>query len=51
MTGARRLAPPSNLRYELTVEPSGDAAVTLALAALPACGETGSVCTTDGTTL
>ena len=51
VTGARRLAPPSNLRYELTVEPSGDAAVTLALAALPACGETGSVCTTDGRAL
>ena len=51
VTGARRLAPPSNLRYELTVAPSGDAAVTLALAALPACGETGSVCTADGTAL
>ena len=51
VTKARRLSPPSNLRYELTVEPSGDAAVTLALATLPACGETGSVCTTDGTAL
>ena len=49
--GARRLAPPSNLRYELNVEPSGDAAVTLSLGALPACGEAGSVCTADGRAL
>ena len=48
---ARRLSPPSNRRYELTVEPAGDAAVTLALAALPACGAAGSVCTADGRAL
>ncbi|MYI68384.1 MAG: hypothetical protein F4103_06430, partial [Boseongicola sp. SB0673_bin_14] len=45
---ARRLAPPSNLRFELTLAPDGDDAVGLELAALPACGEDGSVCTGDG---
>ena len=48
---ARRLSPPSNERYELTLTPGGNAAVTLALAALPACGEAGSVCTADGRAL
>ena len=47
VTKARRLAPPSNRRFELTIEPSSHAAVTFALASLPACGETGSVCTAD----
>ncbi len=51
VTKARRLSPPSNRRYELTVEPAGDAAVRLALAALPACGVAGSVCTADGRAL
>ena len=52
LTKARRLAPPSNRRYELTVEPDGNAAVTLALASpLPACGAAGSVCTADGRAL
>ena len=45
---ARRLNPPSNERFELTLAPGGNEAVTLELAALPACGETGSVCTADG---
>ena len=44
---ARRLSPPSNERYELKLAPGGNAAVTLELAALPACGEAGSVCTAD----
>ena len=48
---ARRLEPPSNERYELTLTPGGNAPVTLALAALPACGEAGSVCTADGRAL
>ena len=51
VTGARRLAPPSNLRYELTVAPSSDEPVTLSLAALPVCGAPGSVCTADGRAL
>ena len=48
---ARRLSPPSNERFEMTLAPDGNDAVTLALAALPACGETGSVCTADGRAL
>ena len=48
---ARRLAPPSNQRYELRVVPSSDAPVTFRLAALPACGASGSVCTADGRAL
>ena len=35
----------------LDATPGGNAAVTLALAALPACGEAGSVCTADGRAL
>ena len=46
---ARRLNPPSNESYEITVEPTGNAAAMLELAAsLPACGASGSVCTSDG---
>ena len=48
---ARRLSPPSNERFELMLTPDGNGAVTLALAALPACGEAGSVCTADGRAL
>ena len=48
---ARRLSPPSNERFELTLTPDGTGAVALALAALPACGEAGSVCTADGRAL
>ena len=44
---ARRIEPTSNLRYELTVQPEGGAAVTLNLAALPACGAAGAVCTAN----
>ena len=48
---ARRFEPPANLRYELTLAPSGDGAVTLARAALPACGAPGAVCAGDGRSL
>ena len=48
---ARRLSPPSNERFEMTLAPVGNDAVELALAALPACGEAGSVCTADGRAL
>ena len=47
LTDVRRLSPPSNLRYELTVRPSGNGAVTLARGALPACGESDTICTAD----
>ena len=48
---ARRLSPPSNRRFEMKLVPAGNAAVTLALAALPACGASGSVCTANGRAL
>ena len=51
VTEARRASPPSNLRFVLTLEPEGNAAVRLALAGLPGCGREGSVCTADGRAL
>ena len=51
LTRTRRLEPPANLRYELTLTPSSDGAVTLARMALPACGAPGAVCTGDGRAL
>ncbi len=43
--GARRVTQGSDLGFYVTVKPSGLGTVTLALATLPACGQTGSVCT------
>ena len=49
---AKRTGEDSNLEFRLTVEPSGNGAVTLALATpLPACGQSGAVCTADGRAL
>ena len=49
---AKRTEQDSNLGFRLTVEPSGNGAVTLALATpLPACGQSGAVCTADGRAL
>ena len=42
---ARRVTPGSDLGFYVTVKPSGFGTVTLSLATLPACGQTGSVCT------
>ncbi len=51
VTKARRLAPPSNRRYELTVAPAGNAPVRLKLGSSPACSSAGAVCTADGRAL
>ena len=52
VTGANRLAPPSNQRYRLRVRASSNAAVTIALREdLPACDEDKSICTPDGRAL
>ena len=51
LTKARRFEPPANRRYELTLTPSGDGAVTLTRMALPACGAPDTVCTGDGRAL
>ena len=48
---ARRVTQGSNLGFYVTVVPSGNDAVTLSLATLPACGQTGSVCTGDSRAL
>ena len=49
ITGARRVDPPADLEFDIVVKPDGDGAVSLSLAsALPACGETGAVCTAGG---
>ena len=49
ITGARRVKPPHDLEFDIVVEPSGDGAVSFSLASpLPACGETGAVCTAAG---
>ena len=45
---ARRLARPSNLRWEITVEPSSDADVVLALPVTTNCAAEGAICTAGG---
>ena len=47
--GTKRVKPPHDREFDITVEPDGNAAVSLSLASLlPACGETGAVCTAPG---
>ena len=48
---AQRLAKPSNAHWQLTVEPEGDAAVTITAPADRPCTETRAICTGDGRTL
>ena len=49
ITGARRVKPPHDLEFDIVVKPGGDGAVSFSLASpLPACGETGAVCTAGG---
>lgn len=45
---ARRLARPQNIRWEITVRPDGDGAVTVTLPATTDCNATGAICTPDG---
>ena len=45
---ARRLAPPSNRGWEITVEPHSEAAVVVVLPATGDCGAAGAVCTSTG---
>ena len=51
VTGAQRLAPPSNMGWKLTIKPTRDEAVTIAVPANLACTETGAICTLDGRAL
>ena len=45
---ARRLAPGENVRWEITVEPSGNGAATVVLPATSDCAAEGAICTQDG---
>ena len=51
VTGAGRLARPSNMRWLITVRPSVWGDMTMTLAHGRACGETGAICTADGKAL
>ena len=49
ITGARRVTRGDNQHFDIVVKPSGNDAMTFSLhSPLPACGETGSVCTEAG---
>ena len=48
VTGARRLERPGNIRWEITVRPSSDAAVTIVLPVTEDCEADGAICTEDG---
>ena len=48
VTGARRLNPPSNQSWEMTVDPAGAADVTMTVRATTACDTAPGVCTTGG---
>ena len=45
---ARRLNPPSNVGWEITVEPSGNGPVTIVLPVTADCAAQGAICTGDG---
>ncbi len=48
---ARRAAPPSNLGWEITVEPSGDEDVTITLSTTTDCNASDAICTSGETPL
>ena len=48
VTNARRLDPPGNVRWEITVEPSSDAEVSIVLPETTDCDDQGAICTADG---
>ena len=48
VTQARRLNPPSNIGWELTVTPGGDGNITVALPETTDCDAQGAVCAEDG---
>ena len=48
VTNAQRLEPGKNIRWEITVTPSGDADVTLSLPVTTDCASQGAICTGDG---
>ena len=48
VTNARRLDPPGNVRWEITVEPSSDADMSIVLPETTDCAHQGAICTGDG---
>ena len=48
VANVRRLEPGKNVRWEITVQPSGDADVTLSLPVTTDCASQGAICTGDG---
>ena len=48
VTGARRLDPPSNVAWEITVAPAGNDDVTVRRGPTEDCADTSAVCTEDG---
>ena len=48
MVKASRLEPGKNIRWEITVQPSGNADVTIVLPVTTDCAAQGAVCTGDG---
>ena len=48
VTKASRLAPPSNVGWEITVTPDGDGTVTIVLPVTTDCAADGAICTEDG---
>ena len=48
---ARRVAPPGNEQWTITIEPDGHGAVSVLLPATTDCDATGAICTADGRTL
>ena len=51
ITGARRSVRGSNLKFKVTMAPSGHQPVGLSLATLPSCGQRHAICTADGRAL
>ena len=48
VAGARRLAPPSHIGWEIQVEPDGDGAATIVLPVTTDCTAEGAICTEEG---
>ena len=48
VTNARRLEPPGNVRWEITVTPDAERAVTIVLPVTTDCDASGAICTQDG---
>ena len=48
ITGARRLNPPSNIGWEIAVEPDSNGDVTIVLPITTDCTADGAICTSDG---